>query len=388
MRKRLLAVQGPIQFIAGYIAMEWYKNIKHGSENSEDVLLMYDFLMPEHMEPEFVNAITRMATQFKWHSIVFISSAEMSEIMKGNYSKRIEKLHSTLGVVSFDEVIIGRDFCGDGSPLVINAYPSATRILYGDSLGIVGNEAITDLFDWRWPIRSLASRCKRFLLDLIHGKHEKFTFDAAVLTLPVDWSGTYLVGLPLLIPDRDFVVKNITVMIGQLPELKDYADLLVNKSDNNYLFLLSNLSASGLMSQENEIELYLEIIYQTAPKGATIFLKAHPRGPRIVFNSVAENIKSNYRVIIVDDKELASYPIELWAEFIQHCVVVPIYSASAYHIKYIYGKDVVLTLDDDRICKYVYQDRIHIVSKGNLSIANCVKNLNKWDGNSPLWKGC
>ena len=62
MKKRLLAVQGPLQFIAGYIAMKWYENIKWGSENSESVLLMYDFLMPENIEPEFVNVITKLAS--------------------------------------------------------------------------------------------------------------------------------------------------------------------------------------------------------------------------------------------------------------------------------------------------------------------------------------
>jgi hypothetical protein len=332
--------------------------------------------------------IERLAAPFRWHSIVFISSVEMAAIMKGNYSKRIEKLHRAVGRRSFDELIIGRDFCGDGSPLIVNAFPMATRILYGDSFGIVGNEGITGNFDWRTPLRSLASRCKASLLDLIYGKHKKFAFDAAVLSLPLDWSGTYLDNLELLVPSKDFVVNEIAEMSAAIHELSRYADLLVDVDENNYLFLLSNLSASGFLSQEREAELYIEIIKQTAPQGATVLLKAHPRGPRFVLNRVASRIGSDFKTVVIDNEELASYPIELWARLLEKCTVVPIYSASAYQIKYIYGKDVILTLDDERIKRFIFPDRRHVISKGNQSIAGCVENMNEWDGNSPLWKGC
>jgi hypothetical protein len=388
MKKRLLAVQGPIQFIAGHIAMEWYKHIKHGAENFDTVLLMYDFLMPESMEAEFVKVITRLAAPFKWHSIIFISAVEMVAIMKGSYSKRVEKLHNAVGGTLFDEVIIGRDFCGDGSPLIINAFPFATRIVYGDSFGIVGNETITDHFDWRRPLRSVASRCKTSLLDLIYGKHKKFSFDSAVLSLPLDWSGTYLDNLELLVPNRDFVVDEIMNMSAAIHELSIYADLLLAPDENNYLFLLSNLSASGYLSLESEAELYIEIINQSAPQGATVLLKAHPRAPKFVLNMVAERIGNNFKTVLIDREEIASYPIELWTKLLENCTIVPIFSASAYQIKYIYGKDVILTLDDNRINRFIFHDRRHVMSKGNQSIVSCVENIDEWDGNSPLWKGC
>jgi hypothetical protein len=388
MKKRLLAVQGPIQFIAGHIAMEWYSHVKHDAEPSNTVLLMYDFLMPENMEPEFVGVIKRLAAPFKWNSIVFISSAGMAEIMKGSYSKRIEKLHDAVGETLFDELIIGRDFCGDGSPLVVNAFPMATRIIYGDAFGIVGNESITDHFDWRTPLRSLASRCKAALLDLIHGKHKKYPFDAAVLTLPLDWSGTYLDSLELMVPSRGFVVNEIKEMSAAIPELSIYADALADHGGNNYLFLLSNLSASGYLSAESEADLYIEIITQSAPRGATVLLKAHPRSPKLVLNKVAERIGNDFKTVVIDNAELASYPIELWTTLLERCEVVPVFSASAYQIKYIHGKEVILTLDEDRINRFIFPDRRHVFSKGHQSIVSCVKNIDEWDGNSPLWKGC
>src|ERR1039458_8078248 len=167
MKSRLLAVQGPLQFIAGLLAMEWYKKIKDSSEESKSVLLMYDFLAPESIEPELFEVITRMASVRVWHSVVFISSNDMGSIMKGSYSSSIRRLCDTIGEYDFDEIYLARDFCGHGSPLIINAYRNANKIIYGDSLGVVGNEAGINSFNWQttfkgvalWGARQAAIQC-------------------------------------------------------------------------------------------------------------------------------------------------------------------------------------------------------------------------------------
>jgi hypothetical protein len=387
-KKRLLAVQGPLQFIAGHIAMEWYQYIKHTGEARETVLLMYDFLMPEEMEPEFVKVITRLAAPFKWRAIVFISAADMAAMMKGHYSKRLERLKSALGQDTFDELFVARDFCGEGSPLLINAYPNAKRIIYGDAFGLVGNEAVVaDRFNWNAPLRSLASRSKSMLLGLFNGTHKRLPFDTAVLSIPLDWSGTYLDGLDLLIPSRDFVINKVAALSTKFDELSRYADLLVDPQTDNYLFLLSNLAASGLLAQESEVELYVEIIKETTPVGATVLLKAHPRGSRFILSRVAEAIQGSYKTVVIDNAEMAIFPIELWARFLKQCVVVPIYSASAYQIKYLYDKEVVLTLNEDRISRFFFPDKRQDISKGNQSIVSCVANIDAWDRTAPLWNG-
>jgi len=388
MRKRLLAVQGPIQFIAGYIAMEWYRLVKIGDEETETVLLMYDFLMPQEMELGFVKVIRRLAASFKWHSIVFIGSAEMSNIMKGNYSKAIKKLHIAVGVTAFDEVILGRDYCGDGSPLIINSFPSAARVVYGDSFGIVGNNAVDEAFNWKAPLRSFASLCKHSILKSINGTHKKFTFDTAVLSLPLDWSGTYLDTIEVLIPSKAFVTDKISLMSASIHELSAYSDTLVDTGRLNYLFLLSNLSASGILSEKNESELYIEIIRQVTPSGARVLLKPHPRAPKFVLNHVADNVRQQFDTVVIDNEELASYPIELWRKLLSCCEVIPVYSASAYQIKYIYGIEVILALDDSKINRFVFSERRDSISKGNQSIICCVNSIKDWDGMSPLWRGC
>lgn len=389
MVRRLLAVQGPIQFIAGYLAMAWFAQATRSGQASETVLLMYDFLMPADMEPEFVNVIGQLAKPFPWHSTVFLDADAMAEIVKGSHPRRYQKLYKALGFDTFDEIIIGRDFCGEGNPLILNAYPQAKRIVYGDAMGIVGNEGVTDGFDWRSPLRSLAYLGRDLALRAWHGQYSKMKFDAAVLTLPIDWSGSYLDTIPLLVPPREFVVEQITAMADSIQALHDYAARLINSEEDNHLVLLSNLSASGLLSPKNEVALYVDIVTTTVPKGATVLLKPHPRGARDVLNEVVGILGEDYKVIAIDDQAFSGFPIELWACFIRHCnKIVPVYSASAYQIKYIYGKDVILTLDEARISRYMYADKAGLIAKGNRSITDAVARVGTWDGRSPLWKGC
>lgn len=389
MKKRLLTVQGPIQFIAAYIAMEWFSKIKHCSSCSETVLLMFDFLMPENLEQDLVQIITRLAALQKWTSIVFISSADMSALMKGKYSTRIEKLHQILGESAFDEIYLSRDFCSHGSPLILNAYPDATRITYGDSLGVVGNFPVRDKFNWSSPVRSLLSKCKASLLGLINGRPKKYLFDFAVLILPLDWSGSYLDEVPLLVPEKDFIISACEAISSNLDDLNAYCEFLLKdtKPENNYLVLLSNLSLSDLMSQRNEIALYLDIIRHVIKKDSTVFLKAHPRGSSEILNSIVECLKCEYKIKIIDDDNLSKLPIELWGKLIEKCTIVPIFSTSAINMKYISNKEVLLPLNDLLIKDFFYKDQIHRMIKSNESIQQSILALESWDGRSVLWKG-
>lgn len=389
MKKKLLAVQGPLQFIAGYIAMKWYENINRGSENSESVLLMYDFLMPENIEPEFVNVITKLASLQKWHSIIFISNTDMTEIMKGKYTGCIKKLKIAIGESEFDEIYLARDYCGNGSPLIVNAYPDSSRITYGDSLGLVGNEAIFNNFNWRSPVRSILSLCKKTLLGFLYGSPEKFAFDAAVLTLPQDWSGNYLNYVQLMVPEKSHVVNTLMAIYANLIDLSTYCNSLLkhNNSDNKFLFLLSNLSASGLMSEINEISLYLEIIKQTATKDSIIYIKPHPRSALTVLKAIVERLEDEYQIIVIDHAELLRYPIELWVALLQNCTIIPIFSTSAVNLKYIYDKEVILPLDDYKIATYFYQNQISYVSKLHSMVSQSISRLESWDGRSTLWNG-
>jgi hypothetical protein len=190
-----------------------------------------------------------------------------------------------------------------------------------------------------------------------------------------------------MIPSKAFVVNEILKMSTAIPELNTYTDTIVSTSEPNCLYLLSNLSASGLLSEENEAKLYIEIIQQVTPPGGIVLLKSHPRAPKSVLNRVADCVSQQFKTIVIENEELVSYPIELWSKLLGCCEVIPVYSASAYQIKYIYGKQVILTLDEGKIIRYAYPGKRKAISIGNQSIISCVNKIDTWDGKSPLWKG-
>jgi hypothetical protein len=392
MTTRLLAVQGPMQFIAGYLSMEWYRQVVSGdSEETKPILLLYDFLAPEEVEPEFVDIITRMASLREWRSVIFIGSNEMRKIMWRSYTSSTKKLRQIIGQDEFDEIYLARDHCGHGSPLIINAYKSAKRITYGDSLGWVENEPPVDRFNWQWPAASFLSFCKTHVRKSLLGGPDRLAFDAAVLTLPIVCSKGYLTGLPLLVPERDFVVKTIESMYEKLTDVTHldwYCNALTGFAKGNIcnLYLLSNFHRSGLMTVENEIHLYRDIVRETAEKGSYILLKAHPRGSYEVLNALVDQLQTEYETVAIDDVALSRIPIELWRGLIDRCVVIPVFSGSAVHLKYIYGKAVRLPLRDELVRKYFFKNRVTAILRANHIISQSVENLDTWDGKSMLFE--
>jgi hypothetical protein len=388
MKSRLLAVQGPLQFIAGLLAMEWFKKIKDTSQESKSVLLMYDFLAPESIEPELFEIITRMASVQAWHSVVFISSKDMGRIMTGSYSGSIRRLRDFIGEHDFDEIFLARDFCGHGSPLIVNAYRNSDKIMYGDSLGVVGNEAGVNSFNWHSPASSMLALCKRILRERIYGAPDRLQFDAAALTLPIVCSKGYLDDVPLFIPAIDFVLGTIQSVYQKLTDLQDYCDSLIGLAGepNCLLFLLINLNRSGLMTKEKEIELYVEIINQTAARDSTILLKAHPRDSVEVLNAVVDRLQANFKILVIDDVRASRVPIELWADLIKSCRVVAMFSSSAITLKYIYRKAVSLPLNEELIRRYFFKHKISYMLESNRWISKSTENLDKWDGRSLLYE--
>lgn len=387
MKKRLLAVQGPLQFIAGFIAMEWYGKVR-GETQYETVLLMYDFLMPEALEPEFTAVITRLASVGSWKRVVFIGASRMTSIMQGSYERSIAGIREALGESDFDEIFLARDFCGDGSPLLGNAYPDAQKVAYGDSFGLVADRAQFSDFDRRRPIRSTLSACKRLARRAVLGGHRRFAFDTAVLSLPLDLSKGELNGVSLVVPSKDHVQRTIHAIAATLDDLSGYCRSLLAPAGNgtSQLFLLSNLSASGLMSEENEIAMYTEVITTVAAPGDTVLLKVHPRSSRTVLDAVVGGIGDAFPVRIIDDAQLGRLPVELWTELIAASNVVAMFSTAAVNIKYIYDKEVVLPLNKTLIERYIDPQRSAYVAGVQNMIGQAVMGLESWDGESFLWK--
>jgi hypothetical protein len=140
------------------------------------------------------------------------------------------------------------------------------------------------------------------------------------------------------------------------------------------------------MSIENEIALYISIIRQTAPRGSTIILKPHPRSNMTILATVVNAVEAEYRVKVIDYSQFSRIPIELWISMITECTIVAIYSTCCVNLSYLYGKEVILPLNESNIKQYVYPEWIESVTKGNTMNLESMNRLKEWDRKSVLWK--
>lgn len=387
MRKCVVAVQGPMQLLAGMLALQWYGEVRHGSPDAEAVLVLFEFGAAPSDEGALAEAILQLAGAGSWNKVLFLDAGQMRDITRRRVGESVRALRERLGCEACDELYVMRDFGFMGNQLLINAYPGATRITYGDSLGIVGDEEVFRLTLDRWLAQPLGT-LKLALRHLVLGRPRRYPFHAAVLALPQDWTGKYLEQVPLMVPSRECVVELVLGLAGQVPELHAYCDsLFPGAGERGTLYLLSNLANSGLCTFEDEVALYEEVVRETAAKGGRVLLRNHPRAGSAVTDQLTARLSGEYQVVLVDDTRFSKLPIELWSSLIRRCDVVPVYSASAIHIRYLYGQRVLVPLDDDRIERYFHSNKRAFMRKGNEMICRAMSGLDGWDGKSPLWKG-
>jgi hypothetical protein len=384
-KKCLISVQGPTEFLAGYIAYRWCEE-KIWFEKSKVTLLIYDTCVPLENEIVFQNTIREIASTYRFHKIFFMSQLESNKISKNHYSKSISELKRLIDEENFDYLFLSRDFGGFMTKLIPNAYPKALKIEYGDSFGLVGNKKEvegTHIESLRKPLRFLKSKIKKIIYSHYH---KSYPFDLTVLTMPLVWDVNYLNDKTLVIPDQLFVKEFVLKIASKLTKLHNYCEeLLANPDNNSKLYLLSNLSNSGVCTFENEVSLYEEIIVQTASAGQRIILKNHPRGSDLMLIQLKEKLNSLFVLEFITDERFSFIPIELWDVILDNSEVYPIFSTSAISLKYLYSKQVMLTLDDEKIKKYIYFDQRPEINQGVNMIDEAIKTLVDWDSNSPLW---
>lgn len=387
MKNYLIAVQGPLQIVAALIAFEWLEKQSDKNNDAKLILLMYDFGVPFSAEDGMVDAIKRLGGIKNWEKIIFIKGADMRLISLQNYSKCKQDLKLKIGYESFDAIFIARDYGSFGTQLILNSYAEAEHIEYGDSLGLVGSENDLKL-SWKDIFNFPAMYLKSILKKAVYRHYPKrFKFDKTILSIPIDWSGSYLKDINLIVPAKEQVTHVIFTMAELLSDLKTYSNELVNNEHENYtLVLLSHLTNSRFTTFDNELELYTQIIRDNIQAGNTIILKNHPRGNPEIVSALIKRFKSEYKIKSVNDN-YSFYPIELWMYLLNKCQIMPIFSSSAISINYIYSKNVVLTLDEDKIKKYIYKDKQAETIEAEVMNKVALEALGNWDGNSAVWSG-
>jgi hypothetical protein len=168
---KILSVQGPIQFIAGYISLMWELSYLNKSEKHEIAIVMHDFLSEDNAVRNMKSVVLKLANALGKSNIKLLDHNVLVNLSKLRYSKRLVEIRKILELEAVDLIVISRDFCGLGNLLLLNAYPSAKKITYGDSLGLVGN-FVTEFGESK-PLLSYMRKVKKILINLIKGSGDK-----------------------------------------------------------------------------------------------------------------------------------------------------------------------------------------------------------------------
>ena len=129
----LLAVQGPLQLVNAISSLKWcFPNV----DTRKVTLLLYDFLCPEDVELEVLDATLAIANIYSWRKICFISGSEMVGLSTTNIRKSIPLLKTKLDLPNCSTILFAQAEHGTGGPLLCHAYRDAETIAYGDGYGI------------------------------------------------------------------------------------------------------------------------------------------------------------------------------------------------------------------------------------------------------------
>lgn len=402
----LIGVQGPLQLCAGRIAMEWFGKVRNRAADTEAVLLLYDFLVAPQQEQPICEAIMQIASAFKWKAIVFISGEEMKQINSLDRENRLAELRSTIGLFEFDEIYLARNYIGVGSSLILNAYPAATRITYGDGFGLVGTQIFAHLFGNSFA--NLFIRATRAIKKVATGKISlsgiysrvrgfitrkrnedallEMPFDVAILILPVDYSGVYLDTLQLYVPPKELVTEVMHSIGAQMPDLNAFCNDLIKDAEGQcYLYLFITPTESGCTSLRNEVTMYLETIRENSPPGSSVYIKLHPRKPIAFADYLVEDLQQDYKVVVINQGKFKSIPVEFWTPLINSCNVVS-FSSSSLNLAYIYSKDIISGFSIAKIRKYFFRNKWEVFEDDYHLWTEAIEALEGWDNQSVLWK--
>jgi hypothetical protein len=386
-KKSLLAVQGPSHFIAGYIALSWCEK-KVFKINSDITLLIYDTCVSKENEHFFQETVRSLARINNFKNIVFISRLEMREISKSFFKSSLNKLKKTLKEDCFDYIYLSRNYGNFGNVIIPNAYEKSIKIEFGDAFGLVGEQRFMDFnFTFKDLFTRPISYLKYNFFSLLYLHFfNKTKFNIAVLSMPLIWDVNYLNEKTTLIPEKKFVEETFELFSKLITDLNVYCEELICKSQGiNRLYLLSSLFPAGYCNLENEVELYEKIILKTAKLNDRIILKNHPRGSDEVLKELEKKLKLFYDVKVIYSKKYDFIPIELWHTLIKNSNVYPIFSISSISLKYLYSKNVELTLNKIENEKYFFSDKLNLIRISNEMFEKSILKLDQWDEQTPLW---
>ncbi|MBD1845960.1 hypothetical protein H6F89_21610 [Cyanobacteria bacterium FACHB-63] len=324
--KRIVTCQGSIQLIAALSAL-FYRDQSRPA-NVQNYLVIYELYAPEEQHYQFAEFIQRMAESVcNWEKIVYLTPEQLSAIgyqLDSTPPHRIyNKVHQWIGLDDADELYLCRNWQFTNQ-LLSNAYPSASRICYGDGIGLYFSEhsavvrrpftpppTPAQVIAWTWwKLRSLYHRVRERLK--LKTKLYSMPFDIGYFVLPK------ILGEMPPMPIVQLSPSNLLTGFEQFTSFVDVAQVAkvqtIIKSSPVTVLLTSNFSEGERLPQEHEICAYREFLTSSEIlPNSVLIIKPHPRDDLNKIYRLKESLSNLYReIVVLTEPNLFFLPFEVF----------------------------------------------------------------------------
>ena len=401
-RSCLVHVFGSGNVLAAISAVKLYGVQRYGNEHADVVTLAHNPGLSGDAAQESAAVVERMIASQGWPKPIVLTRGEMNEITGQwiPYGAVLRRFREKMGGSHFDEVYYAQDLVGRAAELMMNAYPGATHITFGDALGIIKNKryklALLGLqpdrvnrqmaLRTRLRPRRVLKELKACLQRTILGEPTPFQASKAVLILPIDQTGDGLNDKELFIVPKQLVLETLSDCQQAVPELVQYSrGLLTGTPAPHFLILLENFTDGGRTSFESEVAMYEEMVRSHAPQGATVLIKAHPNSVAAVDEALSSRLSPHYTTQVVS-RDFRRYPVELWGDLIAACQVISM-GYPGISLAFLYDKPVIYPFSSSMVETYFHQRVWDYYKYFDRVTRDRLASLATWDGQSVLWKG-
>lgn len=327
--RRIVTCQGGIQLIAAVAALRSHES-KHATAGVnyeyEDYLVIYDLYSPAGQLDDFVAVVKKMAAVLdEWRKVVYVTSAQMDDFAVAASSTSpadtFAQVHALVGAATADEIYLCRNW-QFGNQLMINAYRDATKICYGDSVGIYFSESyfLPAPVDDPKETKSLREKLGGLRISL----REKLSEAKPKTVLKeIDFDIGYFLLPDILGQQPPMSTRRVEkeLMLGIFRRLAealdpdDIRDRYQHIADASNVFLMtSNFSEAARMSVDDERVAYRQFLErQNLPRESILVIKPHPRESEEKIKRLGEHLRDLFSdVVLLTEPNLFSIPFEIF----------------------------------------------------------------------------
>lgn len=325
--RRLVACQGSLQIVTALsVLRQRERNCQGGRRRTRDVLVIYDLYAPAGQIEDFRATLRQLARAGgEWEDIICLDPEEIDRWCRLVHTAGLRRVQreviARLGGCHADELFLVRNW-QPGNRLMMNCYPQAECICYGDTIGVYFTEHYfrpsgLPLADAGLPIsrmprwRRLLSEARDTLFQALRGRNTlaEMSFNSGCLVAP-DLFGEKP-PFPVAIADRSLLRDTLAVIARQIRPAAP--DSLHVRSGPCALLLTSNFSEAGAMTLEGELTACRAFLGDRVPASATIVIKPHPRDSREKIAAFGEALRRDFAAVhLLDDPQLFYLPFELF----------------------------------------------------------------------------